>query len=44
MALTSDLFHAILAMDVYNRGYGAGISGLSEASNGTIKIGQASVS
>jgi hypothetical protein len=29
--LFDDLFLAILAMDSYNRGYGAGVGGLSDA-------------
>ena len=29
--MNRDLFLAILAMDSYNRGYGAGVSGLSES-------------
>jgi hypothetical protein len=36
MAMDSDLFRAILAMDSYNRGYGAGILGLSNATNTAI--------
>jgi len=30
MSISDDLFLAILAMDSYNRGYGAGIAGLSD--------------
>ena len=44
MSISKDLFLAILAMDSYNRGYGAGITGLSEVSDGTTKIGTATVS
>ena len=42
MALNQDLFLSILAMDSYNRGYDAGINGLSQDS-GT-RIGNAFVS
>lgn len=31
MTISRDLFLSILALDSYNRGYGAGVSGLSEA-------------
>jgi hypothetical protein len=41
MALHPDLFRAILVMDSYNRGYGAGLAGLSD-STGT-QIGLATV-
>lgn len=41
MSVSNDLMHAILAMDAYNRGYGAGIAGLNEAV-GT-QIGNASI-
>ena len=41
MSISKDLFLAILAMDSYNRGYDAGVYGLSSAP-GT-KLGQASV-
>ena len=34
MTTSDDLFLAILSMDAYNRGYGAGISGQSD-DNGT---------
>lgn len=40
-AISNELFHAILAMDAYNRGYGAKLTGLSDAV-GT-KIGTATV-
>jgi hypothetical protein len=39
--MNRDLFLAILAMDSYNRGYGAGISGLNEngdIGNATIRV------
>ena len=40
MTISSDLFMSILSLDAYNRGYGAGISGLggtgSEIGNATI--------
>lgn len=39
--ISSELFHAILAMDAYNRGYGAKLTGLSDAV-GT-KLGKATV-
>ncbi len=41
MPITKDLLLAILSMDSYNRGYGAGISGLSDAVDtqvGTAKV------
>jgi hypothetical protein len=41
MSFNSSVFRAILAMDSYNRGYGAGVSGLSQANEtriGTAKI------
>ncbi|MAW89133.1 MAG: hypothetical protein CMJ42_21655 [Phyllobacteriaceae bacterium] len=53
--ISKDLFLAILSMDAYNRGYGAGLSdgvnvvngvdidGFGEASDGTITIGNAKV-
>lgn len=44
MAISKELFLAILSMDSYNRGYGAGIAGLSESSNGSAKIGNATIS
>lgn len=31
MTISSDLFMSILSLDAYNRGYGAGISGLGGA-------------
>jgi hypothetical protein len=40
MTANKDLFLAILAMDSYNRGYGQGISGLSESGS----IGNATIS
>ncbi|MEM7461741.1 MAG: hypothetical protein AAF362_03595 [Pseudomonadota bacterium] len=44
MSMSDDLMLAILAMDSYNRGYSAGISGLgvSDASN-TYKLGEATI-
>jgi hypothetical protein len=39
--ISNELFHAILAMDAYNRGYGAKLTGLSDAV-GT-KLGKATV-
>lgn len=48
MAITQDLFMAILSMDSYNRGYAAGIGseadGLGSASDRTVKIGNATIS
>lgn len=41
MAISNDLFMAILAMDTYNRGYNPAISGLSDAA-GT-QIGNATL-
>jgi hypothetical protein len=41
MAISRELFSAILAMDSYNRGYDAGISGLSDTPN--TQIGNAHV-
>ena len=43
MAISKDLFLSILSMDAYNRGYNAGINGLSELSNGTAKLGPVQV-
>jgi hypothetical protein len=40
--MNEDLFRAILAMDSYNRGYNAGITGLSDDPN-TTQIGNATV-
>jgi hypothetical protein len=45
MTMTKNLFLAILSMDSYNRGYGQGISGLSETGsigNAIIKTRQSS--
>jgi hypothetical protein len=42
MTISKDLFLSILSMDSYNRGYGAGITGLSDAKN--TQIGNASIS
>ncbi len=36
MAISRDLFLSILALDAYNRGYGAGVNGLSEAKYTTL--------
>ena len=36
MAISKDLFLAILSMDAYNEGYGAGLQ-IAEAPNGTLK-------
>ena len=52
MTISKDLYLAILSMDAYNRGYGAGVAdggkddtdGLGDSSNGTAKIGNATVS
>ena len=48
MTISKDLFLAILSMDSYNRGYGAGLGGaldgLGSASDGSVKIGAATVS
>lgn len=41
MSISQELFLSILAMDSYNRGYGAGISSLSEKSDGSVSIGNA---
>ena len=44
MTISDDLFRAILAMDAYNRGYGAGINfGPGSDTNGT-QIGNATIS
>lgn len=50
--ISKDLFLSILAMDSYNRGYNAGIAdegesdanGLGETSDGSVRIGGATVS
>ena len=44
MSISKELFLSILAMDSYNRGYDAGITGLSDNSNGTVAIGGATIS
>ncbi|MEO8326742.1 MAG: hypothetical protein ABI618_12880 [Nitrospirota bacterium] len=44
MTTSPNLMYAILAMDAYNRGYNPGISGLSEASDGSVQIGTARIS
>jgi hypothetical protein len=45
MALSNDLFMAILAMDAYNRGYGSGIGDLNNGLGSVgSKIGNATVS
>ena len=43
MSISKDLFLALLSMDVYNRGYGAGLSfdGNSEESDGSVALGNA---
>ena len=47
MTISSELFLAILSMDSYNRGYGAGIGtttdGLGSNSNGSVQIGTATL-
>ena len=43
MTISNELMKAILSMDAYNRGYGAGISNLSDATDGSIKIGNATL-
>jgi hypothetical protein len=43
MSVSPNLMYAILAMDAYNRGYNPGIAGLSEASDGTVQIGTATI-
>ena len=42
MTISKDLLLAILSMDAYNRGYGSGVSGLSDA-NGAL-LGDVSIS
>ncbi|MFD0915921.1 hypothetical protein ACFQ14_05835 [Pseudahrensia aquimaris] len=44
MTISKDLLLALLSMDSYNRGYGAGISGLDDSSDGSVKIGDATIS
>ena len=46
MTVSPDLFLSILAMDVYNRGYGPGINlgANSDVSDGSVSIGNATVS
>ena len=44
MSISQELMYAILSMDSYNRGYNTGIAGLSEASDGSVQIGTATVS
>ncbi|WP_027155594.1 hypothetical protein [Mesorhizobium sp. WSM2561] len=44
MSISQEFFLSILAMDSYNRGYDAGIGGLSERSDGSISIGNATIS
>lgn len=41
MNISKDLMLTILSMDVYNRGYGAGISGLSQETGA--KVGNATI-
>ncbi len=43
MKISKDLFLAILSMDSFNRGYDAGIDGLSDATDGTALIGNAKI-
>ncbi|MDX2288453.1 MAG: hypothetical protein NW217_06490, partial [Hyphomicrobiaceae bacterium] len=43
MAVSSELFSAILAMDAYNRGYNAGLNNLSDAADGTAQLGLATI-
>ncbi|MGB5870285.1 MAG: hypothetical protein WBH04_08790 [Albidovulum sp.] len=43
MTVSKDLFLSILSMDAYNRGYVPGLDGLSDATDGTVKIGTATV-
>ncbi len=42
MTISNELMYAILSMDAYNRGYGAGIAGLSDAKD--TAIGTATIS
>lgn len=45
MSISSELFIAILSMDAYNRGYGAGIDGPSDVTDGEpVTIGNATIS
>jgi hypothetical protein len=41
--MDTTLFKAILAMDVYNRGYNAGINTLPDGTDGSVKIGSATL-
>jgi Ca2+-binding RTX toxin-like protein len=43
MTLKPELMNAILAMDVYNRGYDAGINTLLTNTNGSVKVGEAKI-
>lgn len=43
MTINSNLMKAILAMDAYNRGYGAGIDTLPSSTNGSARIGNATI-
>jgi hypothetical protein len=43
MAISSELFLAILAMDSYNRGYNAGLGGPVDGLGKTGQIGNASI-
>ena len=41
MAISKDLFLALISMDAYNRGYGAGVEGLADAKD--TLLGNASI-
>jgi hypothetical protein len=41
MPISNDLFLAILSMDSYNRGYNAGVRGLTGTSSSNAKLGRA---
>ena len=44
MTISKDLMLSILSMDAYNRGYNPGLANLSEATDGSVRIGTAAVS